>query len=284
MNGATNNHYCHALKEAWQKIHGMKRAFWGALSLLSLISIGGTTVLGIALYLGKAAYLPHLMNPIEHNPLLFLDPHFVMPIGMLSCFLAYHIMQTLFQCLILLPMLMGMRLIALRKVVDKSVSALFIFKFFTWKYISRFVALEVLVVLAVGIPLGLASFLAFAPKLYLLGYGLMIGAYTLSALFYLLSLYLIVSYAFINFIIIDRDISAWKTMELSRKMISKRWFCVFSALIWIAIVLVIGTALLLIGLIWAIPYTQNLIAILYRNMMGVEGKDPVTQHELNLST
>src|SRR5579864_4145273 len=117
MNGVSNNHCCHALKEAWQKVHGMKRAFWGALSLLTLISVGGSTVLGIILYFGKSAYLPHLADRVHQNPLFFMDPHFVLPIGMLGCFLVYHIMQTLFQSLIMLPMFMGMRLVALRKVV-----------------------------------------------------------------------------------------------------------------------------------------------------------------------
>lgn len=283
MSDAPQHKACSAIKEAWQKVYGMKLAFWGGLSVLSLVSLGGTTLLALILFFGQMTYMPHLMQIMHTNMYFFLDPKFIVPVGMLGCFLVYHIAQTLFQSIILLPMFMGLRLVALRRVADKCVSACFTLKFFTWKYIFRFIMLEVLIVLMIGIPLGLGFFLAYAPTLFLFTHAFKIASHVVSGLFFLYALYLIVSYAFINLIVIDRNLSAWQSMELSRKTITKRWFCMFGALIWIVIVVTAGTLCLFIGLIWAIPYAQCFIAILYREMIGIEGQDPVTQCELKHS-
>ena len=169
-----------------------------------------------------------------------------------------------------------MRLIPLRQVAEKPVHALFIFKFFQWDYIWRFILLEVLLLIVIAIP-GALGVLAFcAPYTYHFSLALKTISYAVGALLYLFVLYQLVGYTFVNLLIIDRKIHPWAAMKLSLSAIHKRWFCIFGTLIVLGFALIIGTALLLVGLIWAAPFAQNVIAILYRNMLGIEGHDPVT--------
>lgn len=266
-------------REAWKKVTGIKRHFWASVVLFTMIALGGFCLLGVILMAGKAIYMPHLVLLLYTDPTLLMSPKFLIPVGMIGFVLAYHIAQVIFDVLVLLPMRMGIRLIPLRRVADKSVNALFVFKYFSWKYIMRFIALNVLVVLMIGIPIVLGSFLFCVPHLYPLAMGLKVLSYIVGILFYLLALYLTVGYTFVNVLIIDRDIHPWTAMMLSREAVNKRWFCVFGTLVFLGIVLTIATLLFLVGLIWAVPFSQNVIAILYRNMLGIEGKDPVSLNE-----
>ena len=123
---------------------------------------------------------------------------------------------------------------------------------------------------------------ALPHTLHLVSLTQIIICFAAGAILLLISLYLFVGYLFASYAIIDRDISPWKAMELSRKAISKRWFFILGTIIWVAIVLIVSAILLVVGLIWTVPYVQNIFAILYRDMIGIEGKDPVTLKESHL--
>ena len=279
MNDTSHTKGSCVFREALKKTKGMKRHFWAAVVLFTTITLGGFCVLGIILLVGQMVYMPDFLTLFHANSSFFLNPGFYIPTGMLGFFLAYHISQALYEMLVLLPLRMGIRLIPLRRVADKSVHALFIFKFLTWKYICRFIILDILVVLAIAIPVGLGVLFFCLPHVYSFAMGLKVASYIVGVLFYLLALYLAVAYTFVNLIIIDRDVQPWTAMRISRQVISKKWFCIFGTLIFLSIVLTIATLLFLVGLIWAVPFSQNVIAILYRNMLGIEGKDPVSLKE-----
>ena len=274
---AHSNVCCGVFKEAWQKVKGVKGSYWGSATLISLVVFGGFGMLGLMFLMLQVAHLPHFIALFKQTPAFFMDPNFVLPASIVVSLVFYHIAQFLFKIFMILPMSMGLRLIILRHAAGKPIRAVYGFEFLHWKFIWRFILLGVLMVLMIGIPiaLGLLCFQAvhaFQLVMYAKWVAIVVGI-----LFFLLSLYLFVSYAFVNFGIIDRtETSAWQVMEISRKAISKKWFCMFGTLIWLGIVMLIGTLLLGIGLIWAIPYAQNVVAILYRNMAGIEGHDPVT--------
>lgn len=279
MSDISHKHASCVFKEAWKKVKGIKRHFWASVILFTIIGLGGFCVLGLILVAGQTIYMPNLLGIFYADPAFFMNPTFIVPASMLGYFLVYHAAQALFEMFVLLPMRMGIRLIPLRRVADKSVHALFIFKYFTWKYIWRFILLDVLIVFMLGVPMALGTFFLFMPHAHHLTMALEIGFNILGVLFYLLTLYLFVSYVFVNFIMIDRDISPWRAMELSRKTISKKWFCIFGTLIYLSILSIIALLLFCVGLIWVIPFSQNVIAILYRNMLGIEGNDPVSLKE-----
>jgi len=178
---------------------------------------------------------------------------------------------------VFLPMRIGFQLIPLRRAADKNVSALYVFKFFQWRYIWRFAFLIFFISIMVGVPMGLGAFLiCIGHFIYHLSMPLLILSDVVGALLVLLAIYLSVCYLFSSQLIIDRKMNPWCAMQTSRAAISKRWFCVFGTLVWLFALLFVSTALLLVGLIWTMPYTFNVIAILYRDMLGIEGKDPVT--------
>lgn len=268
---------CRVFSEAWHQVKGMKKSLWGAVAIAALIGMGGIFVLGLLIVFGQAIYLPNLFDLINKDPYFFLSNKFVIPLGLIVIMLLYHIGQALFEMLVLLPMRMGVFLVPLRHIAGKSTSALYVFKLLKWHYIWRFAVLEAIIVLILGIPAGLGLALFYIPKMFAAGILLKLICYTVGTLLYLLVIYLSVAYVFAPLLIIDRNLSPLEAMRVSRRAVTKRWFCVLGALIWMSIALVIGTLLLFIGLIWAVPYTQNIMVILYRDLTGgIEGKDPVT--------
>lgn len=273
---AHSNVCCGVFKEAWQKVKGVKGSYWGSATLISLVVIGGFSVLGLMFLMLQVVHLPHFIALFKENPAFFIDPNFVLPASVIASVMLYHIALFLYKIFMLLPMSMGLRLIILRHAAGKPIRAVYGFEFLHWKFIWRFILLGILLTLMIGIPavlggLCLQAIHAFQLVMYAKWITIVVGI-----LFFLLSLYLLVSYAFVNFGIIDRTESVWQVMEMSRKAITKKWFCIFGTLIWLGIVVVIGLLLLGIGLIWAVPYAENVLAILYRNMAGIEGRDPVT--------
>lgn len=280
MNDLANYRFCSALKEAWEKVHGVKGSIWGAFALFILISTGGISILSWALMAGGHLFLPHFVEIVRgHYEVLLVNATFKGSLKYIIVGLVYYLAVISFEMFVLLPMRFGALLIPLRRSVDKCVSPLFIFKFIHWHYIKRFIWLEVLLMIMVVIPGTLSIFAFCLHSLFPASLAIKITSITLGTLFAVLTLYLVVAYLFAGQIIIDRDATAWQSLKISRKAITKRWFSVFFTLIWTVIVLFIGTLLFVIGLIWAIPYIFNIVSVLYRDMVGVEGKDPVTSKE-----
>lgn len=281
MNDIANYRFCEGLKEAWEKVHGIKKAIWGASALFILICTGGISTLSWIAIAYEHLFIPRFVEIIQgHYELLLVNVTVKGFIKFAIIALSYYLAAICFEMFVLLPMRFGALLIPLRRSVDKCVSPLFIFKFFHWHYIIKFIWLELLISILIGIP-GMLSILAFSIHcFYPVNVAIKIAGVVVGTLFAVLALYLAVAYLFSGQIIVDRDATAWQSLEMSRKAISKRWFSVFFTLIWLGIVMFIGAALFIIGLIWAIPYIFNVVSILYRDMIGIEGKDPVTSQEL----
>ena len=280
MNDIKNYRFCGGLKEAWEKVHGVKKAIWGATALFKPLCAGGISILSWIVMAGGHLFIPRFIEIMQgHYELLLVNLTLKGSVVIALVALCYYIAVICFEMFVLLPMRFGALLISLRRSVDKSVSPLFIFKFFHWHYIIRFIWLEFLLMLIIGIP-GVLSILAFSvPCFYPASLAIKIAGIIVGTLFAALTLYLSVAYLFAGQIIIDRDTTAWQSLKISRKAINKRWFGVFFSLIWIGFVMFVSVSLFLIGLIWTIPYIFNVVAILYRDMVGIEGKDPVTSIE-----
>lgn len=285
MNSIIHHNACHALKEAWCKVKGVKRAIWGSIALFALICTGGFSILGCAMMFGGATFIPNFSDIINaHHYIRVFDPNIIKPsIHFFVFSLIYLTAQVIFEFFILLPMRLGSLLIPLRRAVDKSVSPLFIFEFFTMRYIGRFILLKALTMVIVFIPAAFAFLFFCFPLTHHFAMAMRVLFFVIGILFSILTIYFAVGYIFSSQLIIDRNIGAWAAMQLSLKAATKRWFCIFGTLIWLAIVLIASTLLLVVGLIWTLPYALNVIAILYRDMLGIEGKDPVTQREIQSS-
>jgi hypothetical protein len=106
--------------------------------------------------------------------------------------------------------------------------------------------------------------------------GSMVGAMLLTGLlssFGLLLLlvpgiYLGVAYIMTAPLIGDRRLRAWQAMETSRKALTHKWWRVFGFLLVLYLIVASAISLLLIPLIWALPWALVCMGVLYRRIFG----------------
>lgn len=271
----TSNPTC-PYREAWEKVKGLKGAFWGGLLCFLLICFIGGALVGATLFVVKLllAASPTLMTSL---PLSILGFTFFLSLGMLIVWFVSYVLQGILEVFIFLPIRMGLPLISLRRVADKTVKVSNVFKLLQWEYIWRFMMVEFFMMIFVGIPMGASiGVLCIAHNL---PYFLMITGYVVGIILLFLGVYIAVCFTFANLIVIDRKLGPWEALDLSLKTISKDWWCVFGAYLYCILLTIVATLLLLVGLIWVIPYTQNIFTVLYKNKLGIEGKDPITVEE-----
>jgi hypothetical protein len=79
----------------------------------------------------------------------------------------------------------------------------------------------------------------------------------------LVALYLSISWAFTFILIIDRGLSPWTAMEVSRRVISRQWFRVFFVLLLGGILTMLGLIGLIIGIIFTMPLVFGAIIYAY---------------------
>ena len=89
-------------------------------------------------------------------------------------------------------------------------------------------------------------------------------------LFVLPGIYLMVAYYMAMPLVVEKNMSPWQAMEVSRKAITHRWFSVFGLFLVMGIILAVSMLPLGLGLIWTLPMFVIAFGILYRNMFGVE--------------
>ncbi|HLD84854.1 MAG TPA: hypothetical protein VI844_03660 [Coxiellaceae bacterium] len=214
--------------------------------------------------------------------------------------LIFALLFALADAFLLKPMYAGVLLTPLRQAADKK-TGFYVFEFFRWFYIWRFIVLTVFISVLVGVPAVAGHILVFyMPNVlgltsWLLGLSCVAGI-----ILYLFSLYLAVGYFLSPQLIIDKGAKPWTALVTSRRAVHKKWFTVFFAMIWSAIVIVfiptivtliawaffptwivclVGSIAFLLNVICATPYSFNLFAILYRNLLGISGQDPITLAE-----
>ena len=66
-------------------------------------------------------------------------------------------------------------------------------------------------------------------------------------------IYLSIAYIFTLPLIADKGMGVWEAMEYSRKKVTEHWFKIFGLTLLLGLIVMVGTMLLGIGLIWAMP-------------------------------
>jgi uncharacterized membrane protein len=85
-------------------------------------------------------------------------------------------------------------------------------------------------------------------------------------------IYLAVSYSFAYQLVVDKGLSPWEAMELSRKTVTKQWFKFFGLAVVSTLFIIISAIPLGIGLIWSIPIVYIAYGMLYHHIFNnVEG-------------
>jgi uncharacterized membrane protein len=82
------------------------------------------------------------------------------------------------------------------------------------------------------------------------------------------AIYLAVSWVFAAPLIVDKDLSFWPAMELSRKAVAGRFFSVFGLAILCGLIAMAGTLVLCVGILFAAPVALAAIALAYDDLLG----------------
>ncbi|AZB71946.1 hypothetical protein [Synechococcus elongatus] len=82
--------------------------------------------------------------------------------------------------------------------------------------------------------------------------------------------YIGVSYLFVTPIVLDRQISVFNALELSRQVIAPRWWSAFGFLVLLSAINVLGFLACCVGLLVTIPVTLCAIAVAYSDQVGLE--------------
>lgn len=85
-------------------------------------------------------------------------------------------------------------------------------------------------------------------------------------------IYLAVSYVFVALLIVDKKLSVWEAMELSRKTVTKNWLDFFLLLIITALINFAGLIALGVGLLVTLPVTICAIAVGYEKIFKHKGE------------
>ncbi|RDH81400.1 MAG: hypothetical protein DIZ80_15040 [endosymbiont of Galathealinum brachiosum] len=204
------------LSEAWAKTGGSKWIFMLGFILYFLTFVGIIIALGIVIA-GLTA--------VTQEPAIVGFFQFVIQLGI---------------NLIVMPMVMGIFMMGVRRSVDAPISSGMIFNYFS-KMLPLFVAVILINVLVI------------------FGFILLV----------IPGIYLMISYGFAMPLIVEKGMRPWQAMETSRKAITHRWFSVFFLFI-VMFVIVMIAMFTVIGLIWVLPMLMIAYGILYRNVFGVE--------------
>ena len=85
-------------------------------------------------------------------------------------------------------------------------------------------------------------------------------------------IYLSFAYMFSLPLMVEKDMSAWRALETSRKAVTRFWFRGAGFLMLIVLLILIGSIPLGIPLIWIVPWTSLSFSILYFKLFGAEAQ------------
>ena len=85
-------------------------------------------------------------------------------------------------------------------------------------------------------------------------------------------IYLSFAYMFSLPLMIEKDMSAWRALEVSRKAVTRIWFRATGFLLLISLLLTLAMIPLGIPLIWILPWVTLAFAMLYFKLFGAEGE------------
>jgi hypothetical protein len=142
-----------------------------------------------------------------------------------------------------MPMMVGITIMGIRHTQGKSVSPGLIFNYFH------------------RVPGALLWYILMS-VLIVIGFLLLV----------LPGIYLSFAYMFSLPLMIEKDIGAWQALEISRKAVTRLWFRATGFLLLIGLLVTLGMLLLVVPLIWILPWVSLAFAILYFKLFGAEAQ------------
>lgn len=142
-----------------------------------------------------------------------------------------------------MPMIAGITIMGVRHAQKKSVSPSSVFNYFH------------------RIP-GAILWYILMSLMIMLGYILLI----------IPGIYLSFAYMFSLPLMIEKDMTAWQALEVSRKAVTRIWFRATGFLLLIILLVTLGMIPLTIPLIWIIPWVSLAYAMVYFKLFGAEAE------------
>jgi uncharacterized membrane protein len=143
--------------------------------------------------------------------------------------------------IVIMPMFMGIHIMGMRHAEQKSVSAGSIFNYF-----GRAPAIF-LCYLIMTIMIILGIFLLILPGIYLM-----------------------IAYMFAMPLVVEKNMSAWRALEISRKALTRKWFPMLGLLLLLGIINTLGMFTLFIAWIWTVPWSVLTMSMVYTKLFGAE--------------
>lgn len=259
--------------EAWQKVYGVKASIWGGIGLYIAIIIAIAIIMGIISAIASFLFLPADVMKHSAEQMQSLSETSA---SFIIFQLVFQLIEFFLTICVYFPMLAGILLISMRWIIGKEKSAYYVTKFWTKAYIFRFFMMWVLMMLCLMIPMAFVGIVSGIISITQLTIPLKALLITVMVLLILGSIYLMFGFVFAMQLIIDRFLKGGEALNISRKVVTYHWFKVFFLFIFMAILLAISAIPLGIPLIWTLPWAYNVIAIAYKNIFGIAGKDPVS--------
>lgn len=227
LNSALNEEYDFTIKEilseAWNLTDGAKLTLNVSFFLYILVAVILSTLLS------------HIFDPkIYYESQQFFK-------GFLS-----EQAQSLLSLPILMPIMAGIVMLAIKRASHKKIEVLSIFNYYVLVW-----------------PLVFASLLVNA--VVIIGFILLI----------IPGIYLSITFAFVIPLIIDKQLGIIDAMKTSYKVVSKRWFKFFGLYLTLALFTILCIFTLGIGFIWVLPLSFMVNGVLYRRIFGYSNLEKI---------
>jgi hypothetical protein len=82
-------------------------------------------------------------------------------------------------------------------------------------------------------------------------------------------IYLAVAYLFAQPLVVDKNAGFWQAMEISRKLVTKKWFSFLALVISLVLMNIAGALLLGIGLLVTLPLSVCIVSAAYEDIVGL---------------
>lgn len=90
------------------------------------------------------------------------------------------------------------------------------------------------------------------------------------ALLIIPGIYLIVAYLFASCLVIDRRLDFWPAMELSRRTVNPLWFGIFTFVLLLTVINLVGALFMGLGLLVTVPLSYCALTAAYADLFGFQ--------------
>lgn len=232
------------IKDAWHRLKGFKATFWGAIGFFVL------------------SYLAVVLAAFGINFVLLLLGMSVETVKSIDSLLYF---------LVMLPLTVGLLMLGVRYIANLPVRSKQVFRYFRkfWAILGVYIAMTLIYAVVAVLAVALYA-IAAAPAVATIVKVICGIAGVLVSVFLI---YLILGYIFSMLLKVEKDLSIWQSLQVSRKAVTQHWFKIFFTILVMQIITVISAIPLGIGLIWTIPMGYLVLSTLYKILFGIQLKD-----------